>query len=209
MKITLFGATGRTGQKILKQALDKNHEITAYVRNPDKIKINHKNINIIEGELYQKEKLESAIKGSDVVMSALGPVKNSPKDIMQNTAREITDSMKKQNVKRLIWQTGAGVRDKDDEPSISRDIIRFIMKIISGSVLKDSEAAYNIIKSSGLDWTVVRVPMLKDGSKEGGYTANFTPPKPKPLSREDVAEFMLKQCVDNDFIKKAPIIGFR
>ncbi len=209
MKITLFGATGKTGKNILKQALDKGYEINAYVRNPDKIKINHNNLKIIEGELYHTDKIDTTIKGSDIVISALGPVKNSPKDIMQNAANAITKSMKSHNIKRLIWQTGAGVRDENDKPSISRNIIRFIMSIISGSILKNSEQAYHIIKSSDLDWTVVRVPMLKDGPKDGGYSASFTPPKPKAISRADVAEYILNQCKTTDFIKKSPIIGFR
>jgi putative NADH-flavin reductase len=209
MKITLFGASGRTGKNIIQQALDKGFEVYAYVRNPEKISLHHQNLKLIEGKLYETDKIDSAINGTDVVMSALGMVKGSPKDLMRKAAVIITESMKKNRIKRLIWQTGAGVMDENDGKSISRNIIRFIMSLFTGSMLKDSEGAYQIIKSSNLDWTVVRVPMLKDGEKEGGYTSSFTPPKPKPISRADVAEYMLKQCEDDNFIKKSPIIGYR
>ena len=73
MKIAVFGATGGLGQQILKKALDKDHEIVAYVRSPEKIAYEHDNLEVIEGDVFDKEKITEILKGVDATFITFKP----------------------------------------------------------------------------------------------------------------------------------------
>ncbi|MDG0811124.1 NAD(P)H-binding protein [Cohnella rhizosphaerae] len=51
MNITIFGASGAIGQLLMRLALDNGDSVTAYVRSPEKIKLNHPNLRLAKGEL--------------------------------------------------------------------------------------------------------------------------------------------------------------
>ncbi len=61
MNLTVFGATGGVGREVLTQALDAGHHITAYVRNPAKLGLNHPNLTVITGELTDREAVQRAV----------------------------------------------------------------------------------------------------------------------------------------------------
>ena len=207
MNLAIFGATGGTGKELVQQALEAGHRVTALVRNPAKLGLQHERLTVVQGDIADASCVERTMAGQDAVLSALGPTRNSPKNAMTIGSANVVAAMKKHNVRRLIWQTGAGVRAAGDAPSTIRTVMVMLMKIISPSVLQDSEQAFRIITASGLDWTVVRVPRLKDGAIEGGIRASSIPPAPTPITRADVAEFMLKQLNDKTWVGKAPMIG--
>jgi putative NADH-flavin reductase len=207
MKIIVFGATGGTGKELVKQALDAGHQVTALVRNPANLSLQNDRLEIVPGDIADMACLDQVIAGKDAVISALGPTRTSPPHAMSLGSANIVAAMKQHGVRRIIWQTGAGVIDAGDALSVIRTLMVTLMKLLSPAVLADSQQAFENIKQSGLDWTVVRVPRLKDGSKEGGIHAGFVPPGPTPVTRADVAEFMLRQLSDRTFIGKAPMIG--
>ena len=66
MKIAVFGATGGLGQQFLDKALTKGHEIVAYVRSPEKIQYKHQNLKVIEGDIFDKQKIIESLEGVDV-----------------------------------------------------------------------------------------------------------------------------------------------
>lgn len=72
-KIAVFGATGDTGRQIVEQALQEEYDVVAYTRNPSKLKLNNDHLLVIEGELSDAGLIETAIKGTSAVLSALGP----------------------------------------------------------------------------------------------------------------------------------------
>src|SRR5215218_4972005 len=73
MKITVFGATGGVGRHVVTQALDAGHHITAYLRIPAKLDLTHPNLTVITGELTERDAVQRAVHGADVIISALGP----------------------------------------------------------------------------------------------------------------------------------------
>ena len=71
MKLSIFGATGKTGSLIVNAALNQGHEVNAYVREPAKLTVQHKKLHIIEGDLSDPRTIEKAIAGTDAVISSL------------------------------------------------------------------------------------------------------------------------------------------
>jgi len=77
MNITLLGATGKTGTEILKQAIVQKNKVKAIVRTPSKIIIEDPNLAVIKGDVTDVKVLSSAFKGSDIVLSTLGSMKDT------------------------------------------------------------------------------------------------------------------------------------
>ena len=204
MNILIYGASGATGHELVKQALEQGHSVTAFVRNPQNLKISHANLDVFQGDIINNERVEEAIKGKDVVLSALGA--SSPfkydKSVVDGT-RNIINAMETHNVRRFIYMSFVGVKE-------SRNTAGFVIKYIAPKLLSTEvaghEARENMIRQSKLNWTIVRAPTLTNGkhlakfrSGEEISSRGFT----VTISRADVADFMLRQLNDNKFLKKA------
>lgn len=72
MKLLIFGASGKTGRELVKQSLAQGHEVTALVRNPAKFSLTHQSLHVVQGDILRYETVESAMRGQDAVLSALG-----------------------------------------------------------------------------------------------------------------------------------------
>ncbi|GGY04923.1 NAD(P)-dependent oxidoreductase [Streptomyces hiroshimensis] len=71
-KIALFGATGTIGSRVLREALDRGHQVTAVVRDPAKLTEKHENLTVATGDVLDPESVEAVAQGQDVVVSAVG-----------------------------------------------------------------------------------------------------------------------------------------
>jgi putative NADH-flavin reductase len=72
MNLVILGATGGTGRALVEQALALGHTVTAFARNPAKVRTTHPNLRVVQGDISNYESLEAAIRGHDAVLSALG-----------------------------------------------------------------------------------------------------------------------------------------
>lgn len=109
-KIVLIGASGFVGSAVLKEALDRGHEVTALVRNPEKITITSDKLMLKAGDVQSKDTLAELAKGADAVLSAFNPGWENP-NIYEDTLtgyRAIIDGTKAANVGRLLIVGGAG-----------------------------------------------------------------------------------------------------
>ena len=74
MKITVFGASGRTGREVVRQALAAGHDVTAFVRDPAKLSVHYDKVSMIKGDVSDSSAVMQGIEGQDAVVSALGAV---------------------------------------------------------------------------------------------------------------------------------------
>lgn len=208
MKITIFGASGKTGIPLTEQALGAGHHVTAFVRDPNKLPITHERLTVVQGDAADASAVEAAIAGADVVISALGPTPTAPPGIHTTATRNIVAAMKKQGVRRLVSLTGAGVEAPEDQPKLINHVIKLALKTLAGDVLRDGQGHAQIIQSSDLDWVIVRGPMLQDGPRTGdikvGWVGVGTGTK---INRPDLAEFMLKQATNDAYLRKLPMVS--
>jgi putative NADH-flavin reductase len=208
MKLVIFGATGRTGIPLVEQALAAGHEVVAFVRTPSKLTIQHPNLRVVQGDSTDGAAVSRAVQGADVVISALGHSKNSPRTMMADSARQIVAAMKQHGVQRVITLTGAGVGAPEDKPKPVNHVIKFLLKTLSPQVLADSEEHVRIIRESGLDWTVVRGPMLTEGAHTGNYRVGWVGVNTGArISRADVADFMLKVVSGGTYLRQMPMVS--
>jgi len=208
MKLTIFGATGRTGIPLVQQALAAGHTVTAFVRTPEKLPITHDQLTVVQGDATVPAAVERAVAGADAVLSALGQTKGAPKDMQTVATRNIVAAMQQHGVRRLVSLTGAGVDAPQDQPKLINHLIKFALKTLSGDVLRDAENHAEVIRNSDLDWVIVRGPMLTEGPYTGQYRVGWVGVNTSArIARADVADFMLKQVTDDTYLRQAPMIS--
>ncbi|GAC1465557.1 MAG: SDR family oxidoreductase [Ktedonobacteraceae bacterium] len=208
MRLSVFGASGRTGRPLVQQALEAGYDVVAFVRDPAKLPLQHERLTIVQGDVTMPVDVEAAVKGSNVVLSTLGQVKDSQKDLQTIAIKNIVMAMEKYGVKRLISLTGAGVDAPEDQPKLINHIIKLALKTLSGAVLKDALGHVEVIKRSKLDWVIVRGPMLTEGPRTNAYRVGWVGVNTSArISRADLADFMLKQITDNTYLRQLPMVS--
>jgi len=196
MKIAVFGATGGTGSEIVKQALERGHVVTAFVRNPDKMMVKNERLTIIKGDIYNVTDVEHGVLGQDAVFCALGARDLKSTMIRTEGTINIIEAMKRDNVKRLFVISSIGVGESWNSISL---INKVFLSTLLKSTRKDHEAQEAAVKTSGLDWTIIRPSGLTNEPRTGIYSVGENiRAKTYQISRGDVADLIL-----NDLEKRA------
>jgi len=203
MRLIIFGSTGSVGRLLVEQALQDNHVVTAFLRDPGKLTIAHTNLKIIRGDVLDYQSVEKAMKNQEVVLCTLGA--GSKGTVRAEGTRNIVRAMESNGVKRLICQSTLGAGN-------SKGNLNFFWKhIMFGMLLKqaymDHELQENYVIQSKLDWTIVRPAAFTDGSRTGNYRHGFGPHEKGltlKISRADVADFILNQVAQNTYLRKTP-----
>jgi len=210
MKIVVFGASGGTGRHIVEQALEAGYRVTAFVRSLEKLGVEHPNLTVFQGEVMDVEKVEQAIVGQDAVISAMGPTRPPVPGMMETAAKNIVAAIEKHGVKRIISTTGGGVRDPQNQPRLFDHIMKGLLTLMAGYVLKDSKANVNVIRSSNLYWTIVCYPRLLDGEHTGKYRVEYIGKDlGSQISRADGADFNLKEMESGEYLHKMPLVSYK
>ncbi|MFC3852547.1 NAD(P)-dependent oxidoreductase [Salinispirillum marinum] len=213
MKIAVFGGSGQTGRHVIQTALEKGYDVKALVRDPAKIdrsfaQDNPQRLKWIQGDLLDAEAVTQTLTDCDGFIFAAGPVKGGHPDLPYLAAKNVTEAATQLGIKRLVWLLGAAVIDERDAPDFGRKIIRFIMKFTARDVLESSERAYQHLVNSGLDYTVVRPPILANGPAQGNLKASYQPPKPRGISRTDLGRFMVETLTDDVWRDGSPMVSY-
>ena len=208
MKLVVFGATGSVGRKLVEQALEAGHEVTAFARTPAKLALDDANLRLVQGDVLDYAAVKEAVRGQEAVLCALGAGRKGT--VRAVGTRHIVQAMEEEPSRpRLVCQTTLGVGD-------SRDNLNFFWKhIMFGMLLAPAYADHvrqeEYIKKSRLDWTIVRPGAFTDGERTGSYRHGFGPRDRSTclkISRADVADFMLKQVADPIYRHRTPGLSY-
>ena len=205
MKIAIFGATGKTGIELVKQALEQGHAVTAFVRDPARLAIENENLTFVTGDVFDPSSVAKAVEGQDSVICALGAGSELKKTTVRTTGTiNIISSMQKNNIKRLIAVTAMGVGESWDTLSLFNKL--FFATLLKSS-REDHEKQEVAVKESGLDWTIVRPSGLTETPRTGIYDVgeNILATTSK-IARADIADLILKELEQNMLIGKAVTI---
>lgn len=209
MKLSIFGATGGTGNQLVEQALAAGNEVVAYVRNPSKLNTKHEHLKIIQGELTDRTKIEKAVTGADAVLSALGPRGNSKGTPLTQGIQNIITAMQKQGVHRLIIISTPSVSDPNDHPDFKFKLLVTLVKFLIRPAYEEIVSVAQTVRKSDLEWTIVRVVMLNDKPKSGKVRVGYpgSGDVGTRISRADIADFILGEVHDSKYLRQAPAIS--
>jgi putative NADH-flavin reductase len=210
MRITLFGATGGTGRQFIQQASAAGHDVTAVVRDPDRLAESHPRLQVLRADVMDPVAIESAVADRDAVVSAIGSrAGRVPTTVCADSATSIIMAMRSAGVRRLVVVSAGTLTTEGDGP-----LMRLVMKPLLGKLLEhtilDKRRMEEIVRASGLDWTILRPPMLTDAPHTGVYRSaiNRNVRGALRVSRADVADCVLRCLTDHAAINAAISIGY-
>jgi putative NADH-flavin reductase len=203
MRLIIFGSTGSVGRLLVEQALQDNHLVTAFLRDPAKLTISHSNLKVVQGDVLDYQSVEKAVKNQEVVICTLGA--GTKGNVRAAGTKNIIRAMENTGVKRLICQSTLGIGD-------SRGNLNFFWKYIMFGMLlkqayKDHELQEKYVTQSKLDWIIVRPAAFTDGQRTGNYRHGFGANEPGltlKISRADVADFIMNQVNKDTYLRKSP-----
>jgi uncharacterized protein YbjT (DUF2867 family) len=204
MNVLVFGASGKTGREVVRQALVRGYRVTAFVRQTARLPLDHASLRLVTGELTDPTSIARAIAGQHAVISTLGvgtPLSHDP--VVIDGVRTIVRAAEHASIARLLYMSFIGV-------SASRDAAGFLLKQLATTVLRHEVADHEIkeaaVSECLVDWTIVRPPKLTNGRLTAAYRVgeDIRARWPLPMmSRADVADFLLRQLSDGAFIRRA------
>jgi uncharacterized protein YbjT (DUF2867 family) len=193
MRVIVFGATGRTGQHVLRTGLGEGHEVTAFGRSIDRIEIDDPGLQLHGCDVFDADSVRAALAEQDAAIVCLGSTGLRDKTTLSVGTKAVVDACTANDVHRLVVMSAAGAGESWRQiPWTSRLLFRTLLR----NLLADHEAQEAIVEQSSLDWTIVRAAVLKDDPGTGHYTASSTGPITR-INRADVAAALVDQLDDS------------
>ena len=209
MKLVIFGSTGSVGSQVVEQAIEQGHTITAFVRNPDKLNVQHPNLNIFTGDVMNPAAVERAVIGHEAAICILGSGKKLSGNVRSQGTKNVIQALEKAGIKRFICQSTLGAGDSWDNLDFYWKYIMF--GFILRKVFADHQIQEEYVRQSDLDWTIIRPAAFIEGSRTGKYRHGFSASdrtSSLTISRPDVADFILKQLSDTTYLGKAASLSY-
>ncbi|MFD4003158.1 NAD(P)-dependent oxidoreductase [Streptomyces rubiginosohelvolus] len=211
MRITVFGATGGVGQEIVGQALAAGHEVTAVVRDPDRLPepLDRAALHGVV-RLDDEAAVRAAVAGRDAVLSGLGSRGRKANGVAERLTRRIVAAMEAEGTRRLVVVSAVPVGPQaPGDPLIDR-LSRKAVGAVLAELYADLARMEAVLAAGATDWTAVRPPRLTDGPRTGVYrkAVGGTPRSSRTVSRADVAHAMLALIDDPAAVKQGVGIAY-
>lgn len=199
MKLLILGATGGIGLELLRQAMDRGHAVTAFVRRPERLEQFDGRIRIETGNLLNAVELAGVMCGHDAVLSALGPrvpIAKSDAHLLRDFGAALTNAMRQTNMRRaMVVSTAFLFKDAILPP------VYLLGRILFPGVVADATAMEALLRESGLDIVIVRPPELTGKPHTGKFRVRegHLPRFGLSIARADVADYMIRRAESGDF----------
>jgi len=207
MKIFIIGASHGIGLSLFNQALRASHEVTALARDPSRLGVLHKQARVLKGDILDMNDIKEAVRGQDGVCITIGhKVTFKPVTVFSTGTRNVVNVMKNSGVKKLLCVTGIGAGDSKNHGGFLYDQI--FNPLLLKTIYEDKDRQEEIVRASGLDWEIVRPGFLTNGPRMGRYrvVTDLTGVTAGKISREDVADFILKEFLEMRYVRKSPLL---
>lgn len=213
MKLAIFGANGKTGRLLTTQSLEKGHLVTAVTRRPEAFPFRHERLRVMRGDVFDLPSLESVICGQDAVLSTLGvPFSTKPIMLYSKGTAHLIQAMDRHKVLRFVCVSSSAIdpqtRLQDTGGGIIFEKIMkpFIIYTLGRTSYKDLQKMEMLVMNSNLDWTIVRPSSLFETPEVTNYEVGekFVG---RYTSRTDLADFMLKQLTEKQYLHKTVAVA--
>ena len=159
MRVTVFGASGRTGRQVVEQGLDRGHEITAFARVASRFGTSHERLTIVEGDARDPEAVATAVRGSDAIISVLALKKPGDEPGYSEATRTIVEAAGREGVRRIVVTANNDVFGDDE---VTGEFAVYA---------REHRRNRETLKASGLDWSIVAAGWVADEPGTGSYRA--------------------------------------
>ncbi len=211
MRVAVFGATGKIGRLVAQRLLADGHDVVALVRTPEKLTIRDPHLSVHVGQLLDADAVAGVVRGSDAVISALGPslrpgARGTP---VADGTRTIVVAMEAAGVRRFIGLAMPSVPDPHDRPTLKGRLLPVMARVAFPNALTELRGMMLSVAGSDLDWTLARITRPTDRPAKGTARAGFLGRDAVgwTMTRADIADFLVGQLRDTTYIRAAPAIS--
>jgi putative NADH-flavin reductase len=209
--LLVIGASRGIGLETVKRALDAGHRVRAFARGAASLPLEAPALEKVAGDALDKAGVTAAVAGADAVIQSLGAAKG-PQAILSGTTlfsqatRILIDAMRQGGVRRLVAVTGLGAGDSRGHGGFLYDALVF--PLILKRIYDDKDVQEQMIRASGLEWTIVRPGLLTSGPATGHTRALVDPKEWRAgsISRADVADFLVREAFERRFVGQTPLL---
>ena len=208
--VALLGATGMMGEFLLREMLVRGYDVRALARSPAKLDEFSSRITIVQGDARDPAVIAELLRGSDVVISALGPVQaDGDANLFINTivTGNVLHAMSTNNISRYMIVSGAGVVMPGDERTLLGLWIRTLAQIGLRDALEDKQAEYELLEESSADWVLVRCPLIDPEQFRLTPMVSLQTPPAFRVRAGEVARFMIDEIDSPDYRRQGPFLG--
>ena len=199
MNLTVLGAAGATGVQLVEQAFAAGHQVTALARSAENLTLTNPNLHVVQGDATDRAVVSQAMKGADAVISVLGA--RGP--VMAEATRAVVAAAEQAGPDRIVMLSSFAVARGRLKP-----VSKLVTRMAMGSQIKDKTAGEEVLRASGLDWTIVYATVLTNGPKTEPRVVPETEKvgMSQRISRADVASFLLQAATDGLYSRRDVII---
>jgi putative NADH-flavin reductase len=183
--------------------------VTAVVRSPSTLDLRHESLEIAAGDVTDAGGIRQNLSGHDAVFCTVGADTRGATTLYSDAARNITQTMDDEGVRRLVFLSNYGVLGEKGSGVVTRTLLLLAKLVIRGT-LEDHRRALDELRGHDLEWIAVRPMALTNGPRTDHYRVveDGLPKGAARISRGDVADFMLKQADSDEFVHKIPAIAY-
>jgi putative NADH-flavin reductase len=209
-RVLIIGASGGTGRQLVAQALERGYAVTALVRDPSRLRIEHERLTIVQGDVLDNASVHAAMRGQQAVLCALGHrLYFQPTRILSAGTRNILEAMEAHGVRRIVCETSLGIGDSAGRLGLYYTL--FVIPVILPFYYWDKTRQERAIAASDMQWVIVRPGVLTNGARQGDArhgrdVGSFV--RTVRIGRADVADFMLNQLASDANLRTAPGVGW-
>jgi len=198
VRITVFGATGRTGRHVLAEGARRGHRITAFTRRPDSLTDTSALAAVVHGDGRDPEAVDRAVAGADAVIAIVSAAGRKGPFQTAEVAKVIIDAMTRAGVRRLVTTSAYPI--VGERPRLAMALLR---RLFAASYADHAEME-RLVAESDLDWTVARLNRLLDRPAQGGvHVTTDLLDRPRSMTRADAAAVLLDLAEADTYARAA------
>lgn len=209
-RIVVIGGSGGVGLACVREALARGHEVRMFSRSATETPLSHERLDKLDGDALVAADVVAALEDRDIVLQTLGvplglKLVTGPITLFSKSTAVLLPAMKAAGIGRLVALTGFGAGDS--YPAVTA-LQRPGFKLVLGKAYEDKGEQERMIKASGLEWTIARPGVLRNGPKTGQYRVLVKPERWRNgiIRRADVADFMVTAADAHGHVGQAPVL---
>lgn len=207
IQIAVIGGTGKSGTYLLKQLLLRGFRVHLLVRNPAAV-LPHPLLTVIHGDVQDPPSIRALLKECTAVISMLGMGQPaSPTNVFSVSTANILHAMREAGMRRYLVITGLNVDTPQDNKSPQTQFATDWMRQNYPQTTADKQLEYELLAESDLDWTLVRLPMIRQTDDSGPIAVSLEDCPSDGISATSLAGFLLEQLSDETYFRKAPFLA--
>ncbi|HEY0167786.1 MAG TPA: NAD(P)-binding oxidoreductase [Jatrophihabitans sp.] len=209
MKICVLGATGRTGKLVVGQAHERGIDVTALVRDPARLGPTRELVNDVTPIDADDAVLTAALAGSVALVSALGPLRETPRGELAGLLTRILESADRAGVSRVVSISAAPISPPPagESAAYRRVVLPAIRRVFRLQYQELALMDAALMARPGLDWTILRPPRLTNSAAAQSYRAEIGGPAVggRTVTRAGLAKAVLDSLARPDWSRQ--IVG--